>query len=70
MSSSKKYSVTTQKEVRDLFWEAYPQASSVRVKGKTQNDYPTDTRVAFVDYVEHLRSSELISEALAWRVTL
>jgi len=36
----------------------------------TQSDYPTDTRVAFVEYVDHLCRNGDISEELASRVTL
>ena len=39
-------------------------------KHKRQNDYPTDTRCAFVDYVDALQKSGEISEALAARATL
>lgn len=39
-------------------------------KGKRQNDYPVDVRMAFGDYVDMLARSGVISEALAWRVTL
>lgn len=37
---------------------------------KVQNEYPADTRMAFVDYVDSLARSGDISEALAGRVTL
>ena len=38
--------------------------------GKRQNDLPADVRIAFVDFVEHLRIDEAISETLAYKVTL
>ena len=57
----------TQSEVRQSFWNAH---HFVRRHGWTQNDYPTDVRVAFVDYVDHLERSGEITEALAARVTL
>jgi hypothetical protein len=57
----------TQAEVRDAFWEDH---SFVKVPGKMQNDYPTDVRCAFVDYVDMLARDGLIDEALASRVTL
>jgi hypothetical protein len=62
------YPITTQKEVRTLFWQEHPQFK--RVPGRTQNDYPTDVRVAFVDFVDALCRDGQISEALAERVTL
>lgn len=61
------YSMTTQTQVRAAFWEAHPHA--VRKPGR-QNEQPTDTRVAFVDYVDSLEKDSQISEALAQRVTL
>jgi hypothetical protein len=59
--------MTNQKQVRAAFWEAHPTAS--RKKGR-DGDYLTDTRVAFVDYVDMLSKDGTISEALASRVTL
>ena len=75
------YQITTQAESRKLFWEQNPQFKrGVRLAGKsggrkvyvdmTQNDYPTDVRVAFCDFVDYLQRDGQISEALAERVTL
>ena len=75
---------TTQAEVRHQFWVDHPQLNKRvswshrshlgrtpgHVARVTQNDYPTDTRVAFVEYVDHLRRNGDISEELASRVTL
>ena len=60
--------MTTQTEIRDAFWEAHPQYT--KAKGKRQNDYDTDIRCAFVDFVDALRRNEQITEKLAMRVTL
>lgn len=60
--------MTTQAQVRKAFWREHPQFK--RFAGKTQNDYPTDVRVSFVDYVNYLACNGEISEALAKRVTL
>lgn len=60
--------ITTQKELRVEFWRQHPQFK--RAHGKTQNDYPTDVRVAFCDFVEHMRREGQISDALAQRATL
>ena len=60
--------ITTKKELRKQFWLDNPHLT--RVPGKTQNDYPTDTRVTWCDYVDHMRRSGLISEALAQIATL
>ena len=59
--------MTTQKQVREAFWQAFPDLS--RKRGR-DGDYLTDTRVAFVDYVDSLCRSGEISEELAYRVTL
>ena len=60
--------LTTQKQIRALFWQNHPQ---FKRKGNTkQNNYPTDVRVSFCDYVDYLRRDNQISEALAQRVTL
>ncbi len=67
--------MTTQKQVRAAFWRdhaAVPGISRRRItdysgKGLMHN---TDTRCAFVDYVDYLASDGQITEALARRVTL
>ena len=58
--------ITSQKQIRAEFWRAYPDLSRRRVGA----DYPTDTRVAFVDFVDYLVRSGDISENLAQRATL
>ena len=59
--------MTTQKQVREAFWQAFPDLS--RKRGR-DGDYLTDTRVTFVDYVDNLSRNGEISEKLAHRVTL
>ena len=59
---------TTQKTIRSMFWNDHPDLT--RVPRFTQNDYPTDTRLAFCDFVEMLARSGVISDALAKRATL
>ena len=65
------------KQVRAAFWEAHPTANRKRYpardwtrKDKSERDYCTDTRCAFVDFIDYLSRSGLISEALAYRATL
>ena len=70
---------TTQREVRNAFWRAVHDGAYAGLdvtrnlitdytgKGKMHN---TDTRCAFVDYVDGLSKSGEISEDLADRVTL
>lgn len=68
----KQYQITTQKEIRRLFWLEHPEADKGKItsydgKGKM---YKTDTRVAFVDFVCNLEANRQISPELAQRVTL
>ena len=64
----------TQKEIREAFWqylqEVAPDLAKHRRSRKTQNDYCTDIRCMFCDYVENLRRDNQITEALCNRVTL
>lgn len=57
-------------DVREGFWESHPQFAPERRDNKTQNDYRTDIRVSFVDYVDSLRRDRQITEELASKVTL
>ena len=70
-----KYVITTQSEVRRLFWELHegqPGISTRKIRNHagTGKMYDTDTRCAFVDYVDSLARNGEISAALADRVTL
>jgi hypothetical protein len=60
----------TIQEVRNSFWEAHPQYKSYFRKKKRQNDYVTDIRCSFVDYVDYLHRNGEISDGLANKVTL
>jgi len=66
--------MTTQAEVRAAFWNDHPsEYLSARARGTLtagQNAQLTDTRCAFVDYVDALQRDGQISEKLAARVTL
>lgn len=57
-------------ELRAAFWEAHKQFQPERRQRKRQNQYRTDIRCAFVDFVDHLQKSGEISESLAFRATL
>jgi len=63
---------TNQKQIRAAFWEAHPTATRRRIADYSGNGkmYTTDTRCAFVDFVDHLSRSGIISESLANRATL
>ena len=69
--------MTNQKQIRRAFWEMHPTANRKKYpardwtrKDKSQRDYCTDTRCAFVDFLDHLARDGQISEALANRATL
>lgn len=64
--------MTTQKQVRAAFWEQHPNLPRRKIKNYSGEGtmYPTDTRCAFLDFVDHLLASRQISFALADRVTL
>ena len=62
----------TQQEVRRQFWLDNPNLPRRKITdySGTGKMHCTDTRCAFVDYVDMLSKSGAISEALAQRVTL
>lgn len=78
--------ITTQKALRNEFWRTHPQFKRTvtryqdfdkytlkcteKVRDTTQNEYKTDIRVAWCDFVEAMYQSGQISEALAQRATL
>lgn len=70
------YQITNQRDLRRSFWQAYPDASRKLRRDRDDppqsrhNRYCTDTRVAFVEYIDRLEREGTISEALAQRATL
>ena len=58
------------KQVRNLFFEEFPEYRSERRSRKSQNDYSCDCRCAFVDFVDSLRECGEISERTAEKITL
>lgn len=66
------YRITTQAALRRAFWEAHPDLPRRRIRNYAGNGlmYPTDTRVAFVDYIDALERNRDISPELARRATL
>jgi hypothetical protein len=64
--------MTTQKQIRAEFWAAHPTLSRRKIRdyAGTGRMYTTDTRCAFVDFVDYLQTSGQISESLANRATL
>lgn len=68
----KKYPITNQQTLRLLFWEQHPGLPRRKIKNYagTGTMYPTDTRCAFVDWIDMMCRNGQISEALANRATL
>lgn len=64
--------LTTQKQVRELFRQTHKHLDFERITNYSGNGkmYKTDTRCAFVDFVDYLSKSGEISQSLASRVTL
>ena len=60
--------ITTQKQLRAEFWRNHQQFE--RVPGWDQNNYPTDIRVAWCDFVDDAYQSDQISKGLAERAAL
>ena len=69
----------SEQHIRFHFWESYASKISKKdnrkyaymiAEGKTQNHFPCDVRVAFVDHVDWLHREGLISDELAQSVTL
>ena len=58
------------KQVRDLFFEEFPEYRSERRARKSQNDYSCNCRCAFVDFVDYLRKNGEISDRTADNITL
>jgi hypothetical protein len=61
--------MTTQREVRQAFWQQHPECARIRKPGG-QNEQLVGVRVAWCDFVEQLQRDGEISESLASRVTL
>lgn len=64
--------ITTQKEIRRLFWETCPNLQRKKItdysgKGKM---HVTDTRCAFVEFVDILRRDGQITGKMANNITL
>ena len=57
-------------EVRKAFWEAYPEFKEHYRKTWRQNQYNGTIRYCFIDYVDSLCKDGVITEKLAYRVTL
>ena len=60
--------ITSQKKIRELFWEYHPECT--KKKEKISKDYCTDTRVTFCDFIENLSRSGHITDKMMNKVTL
>jgi hypothetical protein len=60
----------TFKQVRDLFFEEFPEFQQERRCRKSQNEYTTNCRVYWCDFVEMLRRNGDITESQANRIVL
>jgi hypothetical protein len=64
----------TFQQIRALFWETHPElearAREARRISKPQNDQDTDTRCAFVDFIDALHRAGQISDRAADQITL
>lgn len=63
----KPYEITTQKQIRELFWESHPELPR---KAGSHNDQHCDTRSAFCFFLDNLQRDGRISQALSYRATL
>lgn len=68
----REYRITTQKQLRAEFWETFPDLPRKRITdyAGTGKMYPTDTRCAWVDWIDSLSKNDEISEELASRASL
>ncbi len=64
------YAMTTQKQVRESFWNVFPEYKEQYKAAKRQNSYNATIRSEFVDYVDSQQKNGQISVSLANRVTL
>jgi hypothetical protein len=64
--------ITTQKELRKLFWQTFPDLPRKKIRNYSDNGtmYRTDTRVTWCNWIDALSKSNEISQELAQRVTL
>lgn len=60
----------TFKQVRDLFFEEFPEFQHERRVRKPQSEYTTNCRVYWCDFVEMLRRNGDITESQANRIVL
>lgn len=60
----------TQKEIRQAFWNEFPEFKHEFRTRKTQNDYSCDIRCTFVDWIDNIHKDGIISDGMAQKITL
>ena len=63
---------TSQAQLRAAFWEAHPDLPRRRIRSYSGKGlmFPTDTRTAWVDWIDGLQRNREISDELANRATI
>lgn len=66
------YRITTQAQLRREFWETFPDLPKRKIKNYAGDGlmWPTDTRCAFVDWLDALSKDGDVSPEFADRATL
>lgn len=67
---NKRHQYTNQRDLRAAFWDTFPNLSRKRIGPPEHRSYTTDTRCAFVDWLDMLHRDGSVSDALAQRATL
>lgn len=66
--------IKTLSDLRNSFWdylkEVSPSLAHLRRSSKKQNQYPTDIRMSWVDYIDNMQKDGNITKKLAQRATL
>ncbi len=67
-----KYTYQDEDEIRNGFWQIFPHLPDKKIRDYSGNGYmyPTDTRCAFVDWIDMLSKNNEISDELADNITL
>lgn len=67
-----KYRITTQRELRREFWSTFPDLNRKRIPDYSGHGkmYITDTRVAWIDWIDCMVKDQYISPELGARATL
>lgn len=67
----KRHTLSSATDVRNAFWQTFCVEGKPReFYGRSQNELPTDVRMAFAEFVDRLARAGTISEHMASVVTL